>query len=121
MTASIVIFFFNEECCLPSLRLRVDTVRRALRGDCELVLVDDCSTDCSGRIARDWVSSVVNAQYVKLSRNFGSHAAVAAGLSVCTGDCAIIMAADLQDPPELIPDLIAECKSGFDVVWACRT
>ncbi len=58
--------------------------------------------------------------YLRLSRNFGSHAAIAAGLKYCTGDCAVIMAADLQDPPEIC-SLLTTWRAGNDVVWACRS
>jgi dolichol-phosphate mannosyltransferase len=60
-------------------------------------------------------------QYLRLSRNCGSHAAFSAGLKHCTGDCAVLLAADLQDPPEAIPALLEQWKAGSDVVWAVRS
>ncbi len=121
MKISILIFFFNEASNLPILRQRLEKVLSGSTADSEVVLVNDCSTDESAVIADTWVSQSQNVVSLRFSRNFGSHAAVAAGLQHCTGDCAIIMAADLQDPPEIIPQLVEQFEAGYDVVWACRT
>src|SRR5262249_6947848 len=86
----------------------------------EIVLIDDHSTDDSPKHAREWLASDPRVQYIRLSRNCGSHAAYSAGLSKCTGDAAILPAADLQDPPELIPVLLDRHNQGCDVVWATR-
>jgi len=118
---SILVFFYNEAGNLTLLRQRLDAVLHASALVGEVVLVDDCSTDESGLIAREWVQQTPRAVYVRFSRNFGSHAAVAVGLQQCSGDCAVIMAADLQDPPELIPQLVAKFREGHEVVWACRS
>lgn len=120
-TVSVVVFFWNEVGNLPLLEERMTAVVREHRLRAEIVLVNDSSTDGSDEQARQWLSRVPCGVSVRFSRNFGSHAAVAAGLQHCTGDCAVIMAADLQDPPELIPELIAKFREGFDVVWACRS
>ena len=87
----------------------------------EFVLVDDHSTDASGEVARAWVAEQPRTTYIRLSRNCGSHAAIAAGMKHSTGDCAVIMAADLQDPPDVIPKLLDRWREGNDVVWACRS
>ncbi len=121
MKTSVIIFFFNEASNLPLLRQRLGNVLDSPPADSEVVLVDDCSTDGSAIIANSWVSQSRNTTSLRFSRNFGSHAAVAAGLQHCTGDCAVIMAADLQDPPEVIPQLVAQFEAGYDVVWACRS
>jgi dolichol-phosphate mannosyltransferase len=120
-TVSVVVFFYNEAGNLPLLEERVTAVVQTHWLNAEIVLVDDCSTDGSDECARGWTSRVSSAVSVRFSRNFGSHAAVAAGLQHCTGDCAVIMAADLQDPPELIPELVEKFRAGYDVVWACRS
>jgi len=120
-TVSVVVFFYNEAGNLPLLEERVTAVVQTHRLNAEIVLVDDSSTDGSDECARGWLSRVSSAVSVRFSRNFGSHAAVAAGLQHCTGDCAVIMAADLQDPPELIPELVEKFRAGYDVVWACRS
>ena len=121
MRISVVIFFLNEDENLPLLRQRLHSVFSQSGPDLQLILVDDHSTDNSAQIAVEWIRGATNGCYLRLSRNFGSHAAVAAGLQHCTGDCAVIMAADLQDPPEVIPQLVAQFEAGYDVVWACRS
>jgi dolichol-phosphate mannosyltransferase len=121
MKLSIVVFFFNEESNLPVLKRRLEGVLKDLTTESEIVLVNDGSTDSSAMVVGDWLSESRNIVSLRFSRNFGSHAAVAAGLQNCTGDCAVLMAADLQDPPELIPDLVAKYCEGNDIVWACRT
>ncbi|MFM7836753.1 MAG: glycosyltransferase, partial [Planctomycetaceae bacterium] len=113
-TVSVVVFFYNEAGNLPLLEERVTAVVQTHRLNAEIVLVDDSSTDGSDECARGWLSRVSSAVSVRFSRNFGSHAAVAAGLQHCTGDCAVIMAADLQDPPELIPELVEKFRAGYD-------
>lgn len=121
MKISVLIFFLNEEGNLPLLRERIESVQRSENAQYEVILVDDGSTDHSTAICEEWVEASESVTLVRLSRNFGSHAAIAAGLEHCTGECAVIMAADLQDPPELIPVLTAEHQKGVDVVWACRS
>lgn len=121
MRLSVLIFFYNEADNLPLLRKRLESIQSVSGHEFEYVLVDDCSSDNSGEIAEQWVQGSDHAVYIRFSRNFGSHAAVAAGLLHCTGDSAVIMAADLQDPPELIPELAAKSREGVDIVWACRS
>jgi len=86
----------------------------------EFVFVDDHSTDATPAILKRWGDQGAPLRYVRLARNCGSFNAMAAGLRLCTGDAAVIMAADLQDPPEVIPELAAEWKAGHDVVLATR-
>jgi len=121
MKISLVIFFHNEEGNLAVLQRRVAAVQQQCTQSFEIVLVNDSSTDDSETPARHWLQESSDSTYIRFSRNFGSHAAVAAGLQHCTGDCAVIMAADLQDPPELIPQLAEKFREGYDVVWACRS
>jgi dolichol-phosphate mannosyltransferase len=118
---TVVTFFHNEEGNLSELRSRIETVWRKTPYDLEVVLVDDASNDGSEALARAWKADDYETTYLRFSRNFGSHAALAAGLAHSTGDFAVIMAADLQDPPEIIPDLINEHLKGYDIVWACRS
>jgi glycosyltransferase involved in cell wall biosynthesis len=120
-SVSVIVFFYNEAGNLPLLEQRVTAVMREHHLHAEIVLVNDSSTDDSDQYAKNWLSRVPYGVSVRFSRNFGSHAAVAAGLQNCSADCAVIMAADLQDPPELIPELITKFREGFDVVWACRS
>ena len=123
MTAlSIVVPCYNEVACLPELHARISAVARRLApGDHEIVLVNDGSTDDSwaamtALAARD--SAVVA---VDLSRNHGHQMALTAGLDLCRGERVLIIDADLQDPPELLPDMMtAMDRDGADVVYAVR-
>ncbi|MEX2286352.1 MAG: glycosyltransferase family 2 protein [Planctomycetaceae bacterium] len=121
MNVSVITAFFNERNNLPVFRARVLEVLETMNTNYELVLVDDHSVDGSCELVRDWLTDDPRVRYIRLARNCGSHAAYSAGLAHCTGDCAVLLAADLQDPPESIPALIEQWRSGFDVVWAARS
>lgn len=105
---------------MPRLRERLRAVFDRLDVESEVVLIDDHSTDDSPEIARQWANTDERVSYFRLSRNCGSHAAFSAGIEKCDGDCAVLLAADLQDPPEIIPQLLAKWREGFHVVWAVR-
>ncbi len=120
MRVSILTAFLNEASSLPAFRERLSEVLRAEAIEYEIVLVDDHSDDDGPTFAKDWAAQDPRVKYLRLSRNCGSHAAYSAGLAHCSGDCAILLAADLQDPPETIPALLAEWRNGYDVVWAAR-
>ncbi len=118
---SLVFPVYNEAANLPALRARVTAaMRRTPDYEYEIVLVDDHSTDDTRNLARQWAAEDLRVRYLRLSRNFGSHAALAAGLRATTGDCAVLLAADLQDPPEFVTDLLDRWEQGFQVVWAVR-
>jgi len=118
---SIVIPVYNEQEVLPELQRRLCEVIDPIEGYAfEVVLVDDASTDDTPRIIADLNAADPRFKTVRFSRNFGSHTAIRAGIDHCTGDYACIMAADLQDPPELIPDLLAKMAEGYNTVWAYR-
>jgi dolichol-phosphate mannosyltransferase len=117
---SIVTAFFNEAQNLPLFRTRVTSLFDALKVQGEIVLVDDHSSDASSEIARQWAREDGRVRYVRLARNSGSHAAFSAGLAHATGKCAVLLAADLQDPPETVPQLYERWQEGSDVVWAVR-
>lgn len=89
-------------------------------GDYELVFVDDGSGDRSWEIMNQLREQDANIQCVKLSRNFGEHSAILAGLSVCTGDCAVTKQADLQEDSEIILEMYESWKKGNKVVLAVR-
>ncbi|MGH9184339.1 MAG: glycosyltransferase family 2 protein [Acidimicrobiales bacterium] len=98
-----------------------DRVCAALDGvDFELVLVNDGSTDRTPELLAELAQRDPRVRVVEFSRNFGYQAAVAAGLDHCRGDAVVTIDADLQDPPELIPELIDEWRRGADVVYAVR-
>jgi polyisoprenyl-phosphate glycosyltransferase len=119
-TISIITPFFNESQNLPVFRDRVTALLTTLRERGEILLVDDHSSDDSAAFAKRWASEDARVKYIRLSRNSGSHTAISAGLAHSTGDCAVILAADLQDPPEVVQRLCSQWRDGSDVVWAVR-
>lgn len=86
----------------------------------EFVLVNDCSLDGSYKVMQELAEKDCRIKIYSLSRNFGSHAAILCGLSKCTGDCAIVKAADLQEPTELVLEMADRWQKGFNVVLAVR-
>jgi glycosyltransferase involved in cell wall biosynthesis len=117
---SVAVPVYNELDSLPELHRRVGEVMAGVGEPWELLLIDDGSTDGS----REWIQEVAKSdsqvQAVIFARNFGHQIAVTAGLDYCRGQALIIMDADLQDPPEVIPDLIAKWQEGYEVVYAVR-
>jgi dolichol-phosphate mannosyltransferase len=118
---SLIIPVLNEAAVLPALLARLDSLMTALDGPAEVVFVDDGSTDDTAAVLRDRERRDPRYRLVQLSRNFGHQAAITAGMNVSRGDAVIVMDADLQDPPELVLDLVAKWREGFQVVYAQRT
>jgi glycosyltransferase involved in cell wall biosynthesis len=119
---SVVIPLHNEQPVIPELLRRTLPVLDSLEGGPhELVLVDDGSTDATLAILEDAAQRDLRILVVSLSRNFGHQAAITAGLAHTTGDAAVVLDGDLQDPPEAIPVLVQEFKKGYDVVYVQRT
>lgn len=119
--ASIVIPIYNEEEGLPALRRRMHHVISDLDCRVEVILVNDGSSDRSLYLMKEWARESTFVKIVDLSRNFGHQLAITAGIDVSVGDFVIVMDGDLQDPPELIPNLIEKHLQGFDVVYAKRS
>lgn len=118
---SLVIAAFNEEQNLPVLYERINHLDwKALGMEIEMVFVDDHSRDRTSQILRELAARDSRVKWLRFSRNFGSHKAFTAGLEHATGDAAVILAADLQDPPETIPLLLEKWRAGAKVVWAVR-
>ncbi|MBE9029144.1 glycosyltransferase family 2 protein [filamentous cyanobacterium LEGE 11480] len=117
---SIVIPVYNEAENLAELQRRLSAVMAQLDGPTECVLVNDGSRDTSLAQMRQLRQQDPRFCYVSLARNFGHQIAVTAGLHHVRGQAVIIMDADLQDPPELIPEMLAAWRSGFAVVYAKR-
>lgn len=121
MKASIIIpVYFNEENLWPLYEDIRQKFISKIDFDYELVFVNDGSLDDSYKVLEEIASKDENVKTISLSRNFGSHAAMLCGLEKCTGDCAIIKAADLQEPTELLLEMIEKWKSGDNVVLAVR-
>ena len=120
MRLSIVAPVYNESETLPVLYERLCEAVAAVADEWELILVDDGSSDESWEIIRRLHEQDRRVRGLRLSRNFGQQAALAAGLAVADGDVVVVMDADLQDPPELIPRLLAELGKGFDVAYAVK-
>ena len=119
---SIVVPCFNEEACLPALYERLSAAARKAAGeDYEIVLVNDGSSDGSWPIMRGMAADDVHVVAVNLSRNHGHQLALTAGLDLCRGDTILIIDADLQDPPELLSDMVqAMREQDADVVYGVR-
>ena len=117
---SIVVPVFNEEAVLPVLLRRLDILMAGLDGPAETIFVDDASTDCSSIILRDKAKTDPRYRYIGLSRNFGHQVAISAGMDAAAGHAVIIMDADLQDPPEVVGEMIARWRDGFDIVFGRR-
>jgi polyisoprenyl-phosphate glycosyltransferase len=119
-TYSFVIPVLDEEGGLEELCKRLSEVAATLDGESEFVLVDDGSTDGSRAKMLELRENDPRVKVVSLSRNFGHQLAISAGLDFAGGDAIVIMDADLQDPPELVPEMVARWREGFDVVHAAR-
>jgi dolichol-phosphate mannosyltransferase len=118
---SIVVPIYNEEAVLPMLLRRLDIlITEQLDGPAEVIFVDDGSRDCSSIVLEAKAKSDERYRYLGLSRNFGHQIAISAGMDAASGDAVIVMDADLQDPPEVILQMIARWKDGYDIVNARR-
>jgi dolichol-phosphate mannosyltransferase len=118
---SIVAPVYNEEQALPELHRRVAGVLDGLDEPWELVLVNDGSRDRSAAVIADLHQQDPRVKGISFSRNFGFQIAVTAGLDFANGDAVILTDADLQDPPELYPQMLATWRAGYDVVYGVRT
>ncbi len=118
---SFIIPVYNEEETLLEMYRRVRAVMDRMDGAVELIMVNDGSRDRSLSLLRDLHEKDSRVCYLSLARNFGHQIAVTAGLNYVRGDAIVILDADLQDPPELIPDLVEKWRQGYQVVYAQRT
>jgi glycosyltransferase involved in cell wall biosynthesis len=117
---SVVIPVFNEQAVLPILLRRCDALMDELDGPAEIIFVDDGSTDCTSIFLKARAKDDPRYRYIGLSRNFGHQVAITAGMDAAAGDAVVVMDADLQDPPEVVLDMVARWKEGYDVVYARR-
>jgi polyisoprenyl-phosphate glycosyltransferase len=117
---SIVIPVYNEAEVLPSLYNRLTRVMEGLVEPYEIIFVNDGSRDDSTALLRDFQDRDARVKFLSFSRNFGHQIAITAGLDYSSGQAAVVMDADLQDPPEVIPRLIEQWRKGYDIVFAVR-
>ena len=123
-TLSLVFPIFNEQEVIAQLITRLDSVVADLEqnvGQVEAIFVNDGSRDTSWELLKQAAQTRPWARLVNLSRNFGHQIAVTAGMKYATGAAVIIMDSDLQDPPELLPEMVRLWREGNDVVYAVRT
>lgn len=117
---SFILPIYNEEAVLPTLFTRLDRLMERLDGAAEVILVDDGSRDVSGLMAAARAKDDPRYRYVGLSRNFGHQIAITAGMDRAEGEAIVVMDADLQDPPEVVLEMIAKWREGYDIVYAKR-
>jgi len=117
---SVIAPIFNEVESIPELHRRVRTVLESIGEPWELLMVDDGSTDGSTDRIRELASQDHHVRPVMFARNFGHQLAVTAGLDYACGQAVIIIDSDLQDPPEVISDMIAKWREGYEIVYAIR-
>lgn len=120
MLLSLVFPVFNEEDALPSLLAELAPVLDALDCEHEIIFVDDGSRDATRALLLNVAAHDPRIKVLGFSRNFGHQAAITAGLDFASGDAVVVMDADLQDPPELLPEMLVLYRQGYDVVSAQR-
>lgn len=122
MLISAVVPCYNEEAVIRETHERLSATLGQLSGfDYELIYVDDGSRDETLRLLHELQAGDKRARVVALSRNFGHQIAVTAGLEHAAGDAVVVIDADLQDPPEVILEMVARWQDGYDVVYGVRT
>ncbi len=119
-TVSVVVPCFNEEAVLPELFKRLSGAAATWGTDYEIICVDDGSCDNTWKLLKEQHAADPRWRGLSFARNFGHQTAASAGLFYATGDAAVVIDADLQDPPEEISRLLARWREGFDVVFATR-
>ena len=117
---SVIIPVYNEAEVVPTLYRRLTRVMEGLGEPYEIIFVNDGSRDDSPTLLRELWDRDKRVRFLSLSRNFGHQIAITAGLDRSSGQAVIVMDADLQDPPEVIPQLIEQWRKGYDVVFAVR-
>nr|MBA2750267.1 glycosyltransferase family 2 protein [Tatlockia sp.] len=118
---SFIIPVYNEEETISEMYRRMSAVMDRMDGAVELILINDGSRDRSLPLLRELHDKDARVCYLSLARNFGHQIAVTAGLNFSRGQIVVILDADLQDPPELIPDMVEKWRQGYQVVYAQRT
>jgi dolichol-phosphate mannosyltransferase len=119
-TLSLVLPVYNEEEVIPALDLRLRKFLDEIGVDAEVVFVNDGSRDRSMELLRDLAEKEPRYAIVSLARNFGHQKAITAGVDFARGKAVVVMDADLQDPPEVVKDMVAKWREGYDVVYGKR-
>ena len=118
---TLLIPVYNEEAMLPTLYQRlIELVNRNAVYEWEILFVNDGSSDTTLECLRRLRQQDKRVNYVNLSRNFGKEVAMLAGFDYATGDCCVVMDADLQDPPELVDQMLEYWEEGYDDIYAKR-
>ena len=117
---SVVVPLYNEEEVLPETYRRLKAVMDTLDGSYEVIMINDGSRDRTASMAKEICSADRNFKLLNFSRNFGHQTAITAGMDHASGEAIIVIDADLQDPPEIIRDMITKWKDGFEVVYGKR-
>ncbi|HEY9872312.1 MAG TPA: glycosyltransferase family 2 protein, partial [Candidatus Obscuribacterales bacterium] len=118
---SFIVPIYNEEETIPELYSRISAVMDRMDDAVELVLINDGSQDRSLQLIREIYEQDRRICYLSFARNFGHQIAVTAGLNFARGQVVVVLDADLQDQPELIPDMVEKWRQGYQVVYAQRT
>ncbi len=118
---SVIVPFLNEEENLPVLYERLSAAMANQPETLEIIFIDDGSRDGSAQWVADCARRDERVKLLRLSRNFGHQIAITAGMDFADGDAVVIIDADLQDPPETIPDLLVKWREGFEVIYAVRS
>jgi polyisoprenyl-phosphate glycosyltransferase len=119
-TISFVVPIKDEEEVLRELHRRLDATSREIDGECEFILVDDGSTDGSREVASQLRQEDERVKILALTRSFGHQLAITAGLDFASGDAVVVIDGDLQDPPEVVLEMIPLWREGYEVVHAVR-
>jgi len=117
---SLIVPIYNEEAVLPLLLRRLDALLDSLDGPAEAIFVDDGSKDTSPIVCEAKARADARYRFIKLARNFGHQIAITTGMEHARGEAVIVMDADLQDPPEVVRDMIAKWREGHEIVYAER-
>lgn len=118
---SLVVPVYNEEEAIDAFYDRASAALAAIEDtDYEILFVDDGSRDASLQKLREFAAKDPKIKVLKLSRNFGHQIAITAGMDAAAGDCVVVIDADLQDPPEVVAEMVARWREGFDVVYGHR-
>ncbi|KUK63172.1 MAG: Glycosyl transferase, family 2 [Desulfotomaculum sp. 46_80] len=118
---SVIIPVYNEEAVINETYRRLKQVMKTLNEPYELLFVNDGSRDKTAEIIKGFSASDSSVKLLDFSRNFGHQIAITAGMDYARGDAVIIIDADLQDPPEVIPQMIDQWRQGYEVVYAKRS